>query len=302
MVARLLKLWTLVALAAVFPTAANASELIDRNASAVSLQVSTNGQALLTYRAAGKLRHVLAWGAINAIAPTRSRAQVSFRLDYSGGWGTYHKDVWKTFKNACGPYDGAELQWLVTACKASDGTYWALQSWQRQLPNVGLKPTPAQAVWELHLSHWSGELPQFIIKTDWAYRRYDHLYGSFSFRGNPVFGFRSTAQGVTLDSYGRNVYVDTYNSAYGPGWKRENSFLTHNPGGNFCYGFYPGQNNSNRPPGKGEAYRATVIGPGVTPDMFWQGAAPGAYSRELDLQANEDQRQFAAQDKLCRPN
>jgi len=42
---------------------------------------------------------------------------------------------------------------------------------------------------------------------------------------------------MPLDSYGRNVFVDTFGSAYGPGWKRENSFLTHGPGGAFCYGF-----------------------------------------------------------------
>ena len=28
------------------------------------------------------------------------------RLDYSGGWGTYKRDVWKTFKNTCRAYDG----------------------------------------------------------------------------------------------------------------------------------------------------------------------------------------------------
>ena len=49
---------------------------------------------------------MLAWGAVNAIAPTAGSAQVDFKLDYSGGWGTYKKDVWKTFKNTCGPYNG----------------------------------------------------------------------------------------------------------------------------------------------------------------------------------------------------
>ena len=50
------------------------------------------------------------------------------------------------------------------------------------------------------------------IKTDWAYRRYDHLYGSFTYDGGGVFGFRSTRFGVPLDTFGRNVYVDTFNS------------------------------------------------------------------------------------------
>ena len=52
------------------PTA-DGSQLVDRNASAVTLAVNDQGEALLTYRAAGQLKHVLAWGAVNAIAPTQ---------------------------------------------------------------------------------------------------------------------------------------------------------------------------------------------------------------------------------------
>ena len=33
----------------------------------------------------------------------------------------------------------------------------------------------------------------------------------------PVFGFRSTPAGVPLDTFGRNIYVDTFDSAYGAG-------------------------------------------------------------------------------------
>ena len=47
------------------------------------------GQALVSYNARGKRWNVLAWGAINAIHPTTQRAQVKFKLDYSGGYGTY---------------------------------------------------------------------------------------------------------------------------------------------------------------------------------------------------------------------
>ena len=52
-----------------------------------------------------------------------------------------------------------------------------------------------------------------------------------------VYGFSSTPRGNPLDSYGRNIYVDTFDSAYGKGWHRENSFLTHHRGhtlGDFC--------------------------------------------------------------------
>src|SRR5256885_2591565 len=87
----------LAALAVVLPGTASASQLIDRNASGVKLGVNRAGQALLTYRADGKLKHVLVWGAVDARVPNASAPQVEFRVDYSGGWGTYRKDVWKTF-------------------------------------------------------------------------------------------------------------------------------------------------------------------------------------------------------------
>ena len=281
----------------VFASTANASQLIDRNASAIDLAVNAKGEALVTYRADGKLKHVLAWGAVNAIAPTRARPQVELKLDYAGGWGKYHRDYWKTFGSSCGAYDGPALAWKVTACKAPDGSYWALQAWQRMLPNYGVAPSGAQAAWELRLSHWTGALPVLTISTDWAWHQWDHLYGTFTYSGSPVFGFRATPGGNPLDSFGRNIYVDTYNSTYGKGWRRENSFLTHTNTGVFCYSFNP---HGSHPAGKGTHYRATVEGPGVTPDVMWQGTAPAAYDKAADLAAN--QQINALGDRQCRAN
>ena len=106
---------TLLALviAVAVPATASASEIIDRNANNVSLKVAQNGQALVSYTARGKSWNVLAWGAINAVHPTPGGRQVECRLDYSGGSGTYKRDVWKTLKDACRPYDGPDLQWFI---------------------------------------------------------------------------------------------------------------------------------------------------------------------------------------------
>jgi hypothetical protein len=286
-----------VAVACVFAAGASASQLIDRNAHDVRLAVDAKGEALITYTAGGKVKHVLAWDAINAIAPTHARAQVAFRLDYAGGWGKSHTEAWKTFGDQCGAYDGPPLAWKVAACKAPDGSYWALQGWQRMLPNYGGAPNAQQAAWELRLSHWTGDLPVLTIGTDWAWHQWDHLYGTFTYAGQPVYGFRSTPAGNPLDSFGRNIYVDTFDSAYGSGWKRENSFLAHSGTGVFCYSFNP---HGAHPAGKGTKYRATVEGPGVTPDVMWQGDAPGAYDKTLDLQANDVIAQLG--DKVCRAN
>jgi hypothetical protein len=275
--------------AALWPGAAAASELVGRNASDVRLQVDAQGRALVTLRSAGQSQSVAAWGAVNALPPSPSRPQVAFKLSRGGGIGP----------NVCRRYSGPPLPWLVTGCTAPDGTHWALQSWQRTLPNYGVTPTAEQAAWELRLSHWSGPIAQLEIKTDWSYRRFHHLYGRLSYRGQPVHGFRSTPRGVPLDAYGRNIFVDTLDSPYGPGWKRENSFLAHRPTGGFCYGFH---RHGPHPSGNGSRYRATVIGPGVTPDVAWAGPAPGSYNRSRDLAANLEQRRILAGDRLCKIN
>jgi hypothetical protein len=72
--------------------------------------------------------------------------------------------------------------------------------------------------------------------------------------------------------------------------------LTHRPTGVFCYGFSQHRDHMT---GKGTRYRATVIGPGVTPDLMWEGEAPGPYDPARDAAANAEQRQLLAGDKSC---
>ena len=261
-----------------FAGEAAASELIGRDGSRASLQVNGAGQAQIDWFEDGTFRHVVAAAAINARPPRPGIPQVSFQLRYGA----------RSIADAgCGPYDGPPLAWLVVACKAPDGSFWALQRWARLKRNYG----GSSADWELRLSHWSGPLPRLELWTDWAYRRFDHLYGRFTYRGEPVHGFRAAPRGNPLDDYGRNVFLDTLDSRYGPGWRRETSFLAQRPNGAFCYGFYP---HGSRPSGKGAQYRATVIGPGVTPDVSWAGDAPGSFNRARERRANVHQRRIFA--------
>src|SRR3989442_10089419 len=130
---------------------ASGSEIIDRNPQNVRLSVDSNGRALVSYRERGRAMHVLAWGAVDARQPTTSRPQVAFRKDYSGR-------SWTSFRNQCRAYDGPALAFEVAACAAPDGSYWALQSWRRTLPNFDGRRRPWLGAWELHLSHWSGPI------------------------------------------------------------------------------------------------------------------------------------------------
>jgi hypothetical protein len=277
-------------LALVAASPASASQRIGLDASSVSVAADGSGKALVTFRSGGRVRRLLAWGAVNARAPHPTVPQVKLRLRYVGG---------ARIADTCRPYDGPWLAWFVAGCRAADGSYWTLQSWQRLLPGRGKRPSPRLAAWELRLSHWRGALPEFVVKLDWAYRRYHHLYGWYSYGGHPIFGFRVTRAGRPLDGYARNVYLDTRNSSYGRGWRREGAFLSQRPNGNFCWGFFP---REGRPPGHGDRYRATVIGPGVMPDMFWESSALGAYDRAHDQAANDEQRQLAGNSRYCRPN
>jgi hypothetical protein len=272
------------------PASASASGIIDRNARNVRLGVDASGQAMVTYKVGGRVMHVRAWGAVNARHPTKGRPQVRFRKDYSGRY-------WTSFKNQCRAYDGPALAFQVAACAAPDGSYWALQSWRRTLPNFDGRPRNGLGTWELHLSHWSSSIATLDAWTDWVYGgRYHHLFGRLTYDGKPVYGFSATRVGSPLDSYGRNIYVDTLDSRYGKGWRRENAFLAHQPTGVFCYGFYP---FTSRGPGNGAKYRLTAIGPGVTPDVST--TLPGLHDFDPNSSADVayEQQQNALQDSVA---
>jgi len=282
-VQRSLAVLSLVLIAAATAGPASGSAIIGRDVTGASLSVDSQARAHVSYRSAGQERYLVAWGAINARPPSTARRQVSFRFHYG-----------LAGRGVCLPYDGPPLAWLVKACKAPDGSYWALQAWVRLKPNYG-GTTGAK---ELHLSHWRGPLPVLTVYQNWAEGRYRHLFGRLTYRGVGVYGFKATGQGAPLDGYGRNIYLDTFDSRYGKGWHRENSFLTHHRGetlGDFCYGFFP---HAGHPPGEGTKYRATAEGPGVTPDVMWAADDVGAFDQTTQEQMQALERSWG--DPKCR--
>ena len=301
------------ALACALGSPAVASEqLTDTNLRNVTLQVNTKGEALFSYtRSDGSVRRVLLWGAINANTPSdQSVRQVRFKRDYAGGWGKYRRaGYWKTFQNACRPYDGPALSYLIAACKAPDGSYWAVQAWQRSLPLLGFDAwKPEQLAVETHVSHWSGPLPLLEL---YAHRTYggsfQGVFGRLTYLGQPVHGFGSTGSGNPRDRYGRNVYIDTLNSVYGPGWKRESGILLHRPGGTFCHSFVPQRpfagypSQAIRPAAPGERYRVTVMGPGVTPVIVAEVPGLAASDRASASTISGVWDQIMAGDAKCAP-
>jgi hypothetical protein len=304
------------ALAAFVPSPAAASEhFADHNVRRPTLKVDAKGRALVEYTTEqGLRRHVLVWGAVNANHPSLDMRQVRFKYDFTGGVATYARALWRRFANACKPYDGPALAYFVAGCKAPDGSYWALQTWQRRLPLLGFAPwLDVQDNWELHVSHWKGPLPVLEAHVNWTYGfTWQGVFGRLSYDGRPVHGFLSTNEGNPRDRYSRNVYIDTLNSAYGTGWKRESGILTHKNTGAFCHSFVPQKpfpgypNHDLRPPGAGERYRISVMGPGVTPVLTWEGAGLPRYNPanpdhvRTEVEANATFDRVMAGDRICR--
>ena len=307
---------SLIALAVALLAApvATASDRLALNASQVRIAVSKDGgRAMVTYRSTGKTRHALVWGAKNALPPSQTVPQVRFKIDWTGGWATYGHTIWKQFGDACRPYDGPPLAALVAACTAPDGSYWALQSWQPKLPHRGYPPyTAGQTDSELDVSHWTGGLAQLEVHADWAFGGQAHnLFGRLLYGGVPVHGFHTVkGTGAPQDRYGRSLYIDTLDSAYGTGWKRETSIVFRNPTGVFCYSFWPTHDVSlpghpARPAGNGSAYRIEVIGPGVTPNLDVSVRDPGVWNAndpakaQLENAMRARQLQLSQGDKFC---
>lgn len=303
---------TALACALVCATPISASRpLYDANVKSLSLKANAKGEALISYRRSdGRLRNVLVWGALNARHPTAGVPQVQFKFDHAGGWAKYRDGkYWQSFRNRCSDYDGPPLPMLVAACKAPDGTYWTVQEWQRRLPNLGFDPwLPYHTNMELHVAHWSGELPVLEVYPNWSYDgAWQGIFGRLTYRGVPVHGFSATDRGVPKDFYGRNLHIDTFNSAYGAGWKREAGILTHKGTGTFCHSFVPQRpfawypSQAIRPAAAGERHRVTVSGPGVTPVLQVEVAGLTAADRARDPAFNEVFDRVMAGDRVCAP-
>ena len=300
---RLLSLLVFALAAWLAPTALASEIVSDKNVRNPTLKVSKRGHALVQYtREDGKRRNVVFWNAVNAVANSDvGRPQVKLKIDYAGGWGAFRKaNYWKTFRNACKRYDGPTLFGFVAGCKAPDGSYWALQSWVRLEAMRGFAPfKKAHTDVELHISHWTGALPVMDVWPNWTYGGgLQGFFGRLSYDGKPVYGTRSPSPTVT-DPLARNIYIDTFDSMYGRGWKRDTAINTHKGNGGFCYTFvaqsppggYPGTkggypSDEPRGPGLGDLHRITVMGPGVTPVLRWEGARLGLYDIVRDTAIN----------------
>lgn len=291
-------------------SAASGSTLVARNATNMRLAVNVSGQkALLTYQVNGVTKHVLVSGAVNASTPNQNAPQVQFNIDYTGGG----RSVWQNFRNRCTTYNGPDLAFKVVACKAPDGSYWAVQKWQYWLPFFGYSPWLGyQSDWAFHISHWKGPLAVLDLWADWIYpaqkaKAPHNLFGRLTYLGVPVYGFKVGNGGQPQDGYGRVVYFDTLDSLLGTGWWRLTGILSRNPSGTFCHANVPQMAYSNYPSphvvdaGNGTQYRLYVEGPGVTPLVMAQIADPGDFDPNDPAKVAQENSAKAALQQISAP-
>ena len=195
-------------------------------------------------------------------------------------------------RTAAVPTTGPSSSWLVAACKAPDGSYWALQRWQRLLPMRGVAPfrpgaggvrAPRLAL--VGAAARARGLAELDVRRQVAGAlRPAHLSTGARSSG-------SAPRRASEDPNARFFYVDTFNSVFGTGWRHDAGKVAHSRNGAFCYSFVPQltppgyPTRELRPPGNGERHRVTVMGPGVTPVIQWE-AALGRYDPQQDAVFN----------------
>lgn len=139
--------------------------------------------------------------------------------------------------SAARPAPDVRIAMALVVVRDPAGRLHALQEWKR-LPEGPV---------ELRYARWTGA-PTLLTLREVGPR----VIGELSFHGRPVHGFRSTSQGVPLDPFGRNVYLDSFR---GGAWTRMMGILTHRPTGAFRLWI--------RPHWEGTRYRGRVIGPNL---------------------------------------
>jgi hypothetical protein len=144
-------------------------------------------------------------------------------------------------RDVSSPSRSNRLPLAVAVRQTPDGRLWALQSWRR------LRGGPM----ELRFSRWRCAPTRLTLNATCCKWKGENIAGRASFHGKPVHGFSATPEGVPLDKFGRNVYLDTRR---GGQWRRMLGILARRPHGRFNLWIRP-------PPWHGTQYRATISGP-----------------------------------------
>ena len=250
---------------------------------------------MVTYSVRGRVTHLLAWGAVNARPRPatlvedpagRVQARLLRRLEAPAS------SIWKHLQERVPRLRRARARVVRRpACKASNGSYWALQSWQTALPDLGFAPVAQASSGPGGCTSRTGRgcsRSSTSTRTGSTAAASRRSSASTPTRAQGVRGFGTTDVG-RADRQLRPAAV-TWTRTTRPtaraGCARTRSSRTGRPGcsatastaRNPCVGGYahPRCDPEPQASGRGPAsmYRITAAGPGVTPDVMWQGAWP----------------------------
>ena len=223
---------------------ARASEQFgDLDVSFLSLQVNEHGVALVTYRTtSGAIRHVYVWGAINANAPDAGRAAGAVPATTTrGGLKRDGRQTWQTFSEPLPSLRRAEARLARGRLQGARRLLLGAATLAATAADARDRAVQARARTRSSCTSRTGRGRSRCSRCRRTGRyggRWQGLFGRLTYLGKPSFGFR-TPSSRRRDSYARFFYVDTFDSAFGPGWKHDAGKVAHSRNGAFCYSFVP---------------------------------------------------------------
>ena len=257
-------------------------------------------------------RHVLVWGAINARTPdSRPAAGPLLARLHGRPAAAAARPSGSASATPAAATTAPSSATSSPAARRRDGSYWALQRWQRNLPIRGLAAVDAwQRAYELRLSHWVGPLAQVeSTRTGRSRRRAGHLR-PHDIRGKPVHGFHTPSTASRRDTYGRcrlhrharlgiRAGLEARRRQGAPSQERRLLLQLRPPG---AAARLP-DDRAPRGPGNGDRHRVTAMGPGVTPvdPLGGRGSRPLRRARATRTTTRSSTGSSGADDAVCTP-
>ena len=275
---------------------------------AASLKVNGKGEALSPIRRAdGGGRRVLAWGAVNARAPSdpRSRSSGSAGTTPAAGGSTARATYWKRSRTVPRVRRSRRCRCWSPPARRRTGRYWTVQAGSADSPLRGFEPwLPTTWTGSCSLAT-SRRAPELEVSRTGRTAAWQGCSGA-----TRTWVSRSTASARTRRAFRRTSTDATVSStpstprtAPGGSGRRKG---THDKGtGAFCHSFVPQSrppaiaSQDVRPAEAGERHRITVGGPGVLPGHAGRGAWADEGRSAADDEFNALFDKVMAGDRIC---
>ena len=220
-----------------------ASQTIDANVTSVRLAVNAKGEALVTYtRANGQASTRAGVGRAERDRPRRvpSRSSGSSSTTREGPGSTARRATGARSRTSAGRTPVLRFRTALPRAPPRTAPTGGFRSGSGCSRSAASRPF-SRPTWPGSCTSRTGRRRSPCSRsrpTGRTAASFQGLFGRLVYEGKPVHGFRTPTRG-RIDHNARYVYIDTFDSAYGPGWKRDGAKVTHLGSGGFCYSFAP---------------------------------------------------------------